>query len=184
MNKILVDEDIFLRPTTEIEPESLFELIDSNREYFGEFLSWVSFIKTIEDEKDYIEKLKNNETAIGFSVFYKDKLIGLAGFVEINKINKNAQMGYCLDKNFQGKGIISKACKKIIEYGFNELDLHRIEIRAAVSNQKSKAVIKRLNTVYEGVSRNYYLLNGKFSDCEVYSIIKNEYDVKFLKEEN
>ncbi len=179
MNKIVVDEDIFLIPTVEIEPKVLFEFIDSNREHFGEFLSWVPFIKTIEDEKNYIEKLNNDETTIGFSVFYKDKLVALTGFVEINKINKNAQIGYSLDKNFQGKGIMTRACKKIVEYGFKELDLQRIEIRAAVNNPKSKAVIKRLNAVYEGVSRNCYFLDGKFLDCEVYSVLKSEYDVKY-----
>lgn len=178
MDKIVVDEDIFLRFTEEIEPKILFELIDSNREYFGEFLNWVSFIKTVEDEKIYTEKLKSDETVVGFSVFYKNKLVALIGFVEIDKINKNAQIGYSLDEKFQGKGIMTKACKKILEYGFNELDLQRIEIRAAVSNQKSKAVIKRLNAVYEGVSRNYYLINGKFLDCEVYSVLKNLENIK------
>lgn len=177
MKKIVVDENILLRPTEEIEPKVVFELIDSNREHFGEFLSWVPFIQTIEDEEQFIERMKNDETSVGFSVFYNDKLVALTGLVEINKINKNAQLGYSLDKNYQGKGIMTKACKKILEYGFNELDLQRIEIRAAVNNQKSKAVIKRLGAAYEGIARHSYLLNGKFLDCEVYSILKNEYNI-------
>lgn len=171
MNNIIVDENISLKFLQDTSPKALFELIDSNREHFGEFLNWVPFIKTLEDEEKFIEKIKHDETSVGFSVFYKEKLVASAGLVEINKINKNAQMGYSLDKNFQGKGIMTKACKKIIEYGFKELDLQRIEIRAAVNNQKSKAVIKRLNAVYEGTLRKSYLLNGMYMDCEVYGIL-------------
>jgi len=170
-----IDENYSLEYMHKMNASDLFEFIDSNREELSEFLSWVHLIQTKYDEQKYIDLLKSNKTSISFIILFEGKIIGTNGFLCIDDINKNAQIGYCMDKNFKGKGINTKATKKIIEFGFSELDLQRIEFRIASKNIKSKAVANRLSAKFEGTLRKSYLLHNEFVDLEVYSILKNEY---------
>lgn len=173
MINLIIDNNINLKSIQDVNARDLFLLIENNRDYLSEFLNWVPFINLVEDEQEYVESLKNDETNVAFAILYENRVIGSIGFICIDNLNKNAQLGYCIDKDFQGKGIITKACKKIIEYGFQELELERIEFRIVKDNIKSKAVMERLSADFEGISRKSYFLNGAFVDCEIYSLLKN-----------
>ena len=141
----------------------------------SQFLNWVEFVKSVEDEQEYIESLKTDDTTICcFAILYEDKVIGTVGFLALDRLNKNAELGYCIDQNFQKKGIVTKACKSVIKYGFDSLNLERIEFRIVKDNFKSKSVMKRLSAVFEGVLRNAYLLNNSYVDREIYSLLKSE----------
>lgn len=62
----------------------------------------------------------------------------------INWSNKTAYIGYWLGEEFQGNGIMTKVAKTLTDYAFNELNLNKVEIRAAVENEKSRAIPERL----------------------------------------
>lgn len=174
MCKFEIDSDLYLKSMLEASAKDLFLFIDSNREYFRQFLNWVDCINSVEDEQNYLESLKNDDTNFAFVIIFEGKIIGSIGFICIDNLNDNAQIGYCIDEKFQGKGIVTKACKKLIEYGFEHLNLERIEFRIAKENFKSKAVMKRIAAEFEGVLRNSYYLNGGYIDCEIYSILRND----------
>lgn len=62
---------------------------------------------------------------------YKDtnKIIGRTGFVSIDELHKLTEIGFALSNDYWNMGIITKATKPIIRYGFEELELNRIEGR-------------------------------------------------------
>lgn len=68
-----------------------------------------------------------------------------------------------------------KSCKRLITYGFEELGLNRIEIKAAVENLKSQAIPEKLNFKKEGILRQAEFVNEKFLDLTLYSLLKEEY---------
>lgn len=173
MASIIIEDNIYLEPMVESNVNDLFLFIDSNRTYFREFLNWVDSIKVVEDEQKFIDSLRSDETSQAFVILFEGRIVGSIGFICIDKLNKNAQIGYCIDEHFQGKGIITKACKRVIEFGFSSLNLERIEFRIAKHNSKSKAVMKRLSADFEGVLRKSLFLNNRYIDCEIYSILKN-----------
>ena len=53
-------------------------------------------------------------------------------------------IGYWLGEQFQGKGIMTAACRVLVNYAFNEFKLHRVEIKCATGNTKSCAIPERL----------------------------------------
>jgi len=173
MLNLEIENNICLKPMQDADVKDLFQFIDSNRLYLRKFLNWVDSINAVEDEQNFIDSLKTDDTSLAFVILQNNKIIGSIGFICIDKINKNAQIGYCIDKNFQGKGIITKACNHIIEHGFDKLNLERIEFRIAKHNFKSKAVMQRLSADYEGTLRKSLFLNDSYIDCEVYSLLKN-----------
>jgi len=88
--------------------------------------------------------------------------------------NKNGSIGYWLTKNAEGKGIVTNSCKKLINYGFEQLGLHRLEIKAAVKNVKSQSIPRKLNLTKEGILREAELVNGVYMDLVLYSILRHE----------
>src|SRR5699024_11837667 len=67
------------------------------------------------------------------------------GFNDIDEDNNVGKMGYFLAEPFQQKGIMSRAYNAVIDYGFETLGLNRIEAYIADGNERSKALLRRLD---------------------------------------
>ncbi|MDA3616017.1 GNAT family N-acetyltransferase [Polluticaenibacter yanchengensis] len=176
--KWTIDENIEMEITAEKFAVPLFDVIDSNREHLSEFLSWVGNMQSVENLRKYLkncEQLYNDKTEISFVILFNKKPVGRIGLHFLNFYNRSGAIGYWLDKHAVGKGIITKCCRRLIDYGFNELSLNRIEIKAAVNNYRSQAIPVRLNFKKEGILREAEWLNDGFADLCIYSLLKKEW---------
>ncbi len=180
MNEVsLKKENIELKTFSIDEANKLYQLIDKNRNYMGEWLIWVDKTKSVEDvEKmiqSWIESREKGER-IHFGIWYQEKLIGVVYFGSINKDYRKGSIGYWLDSDYQGKGIMTKSCERLIEYGFNDLNLHRIEISCAARNIRSKAIPERLGFTKEGTFRESELIRGgKLVDNDCYALLEQDW---------
>ena len=175
---IQITENINLELTSENRAESMFQAINTNREHLSRFLPWVENMKSITNVKEYIKNSiaqTEEKKEVSFLIVSEKPVIGRIGIHNINFQNKNASIGYWLIKEAEGKGIISKATRSLITYAFQTLELNRIEIRAATDNQRSRSVPERLGMLKEGTLREAELVNGKFLDLEVYSVLSKEW---------
>lgn len=164
--------------TSQQHAEALFELVDNNREHLSRFLPWVGNMQSVENFNNYIrmcEQQYEQQTDVSFVIFYNGEAAGRIGLHYIHTHNKIGAIGYWLGKQFEGKGIVLHACKAIIEFGFKQLGLHRIEIKAAVKNSRSQAVPKKLNFIKEGILREAEWVNGEFHDLYLYSILQQDW---------
>ncbi len=178
MQTTLKKDEIELKTFSLGESLLLFSLVDKNRDYIGEWFTWVEKTKSVEDVeikiKEWEEKEKKGE-GINFGIWYKNKPVGVVGFNYVNKEHKKGEIGYWLDKDHQGKGIMTKACKLLIDYGFTRLNLHRIEISCAKGNDKSCAIPKRLGFTKEGQFRESGFIRGKFVDHYYYALLVGDW---------
>ncbi len=110
-----------------------------------------------------------------FEIAENNVFAGLISLKEIDNLNAKAEIGYWLDAAMTGKGIMTRSCKALISYAFDELRLNRICIKTAVANKKSAAIPLSLHFLPEGTERAGELLNNKFKDLLVYSILKHEW---------
>ncbi|HSI90037.1 MAG TPA: GNAT family protein, partial [Adhaeribacter sp.] len=110
-----------------------------------------------------------------YFIRHEGQLAGNIGLYHIDHQNKIAAIGYWLGAAFQGKGIITEACRKLIAYGFTELNLNRIEIKCGTGNLKSQAIPERLGFTKEAILRQAELVNGNFQDLYLYSLLKEEW---------
>jgi ribosomal-protein-serine acetyltransferase len=160
----------------QIAPE-LFKLVDKNRAHLKTFLPWLDK-NTIESDSLFFINLciENQKTTgnITFGIFLENKLIGLINYHYVDKTNKAAPMGYWMDIDHCGKGYITQAALALIEYGFKQLNLNRIEIRCAVENIASNSVAKKLNFKFEGQLRQAEWLYNKYVDHNIYSLLKSD----------
>jgi ribosomal-protein-serine acetyltransferase len=174
----LQKDNIILKQLDPSQAEVLLSLIEQNREYLGRWFSWVEKTNTVEDAKNFLQnemEIFIKGEGIYFGIWYENELAGIISFNHIHKLNRSATIGYWLGEKNQGKGIMTTACKLLIEYGFNTLKLHRIDISHAVGNERSAKVIKKLGFIHEGHFRKSELVKGEYVDQEYYGLLSNEW---------
>ncbi|WP_026772418.1 MULTISPECIES: GNAT family N-acetyltransferase [Sediminibacillus] len=179
-----VDDEIQLKLMELSDAEELFALTDSSRDYLREFLRWVDGTTTEEDTQAFIQSgLQHfaDNKSLTTAILYQGKIAGVIGFHEISWNNKSASIGYWLGENHQGKGIMSRSVKALTSYGFDRLDLNRIEIRAAAENVKSRAIPEKLGFTKEGCIRQAEWLYDHFVDHVVYGMLATEWPYEYKK---
>lgn len=177
-----IDEDLELRLLEIRHAEELFLLTDQNRNYLREWLPWVDSTTEVKHSKGFIEmglKQFSNNNGFQAGIWYKGKLAGCIGLHSINWSNKSTSIGYWLGESFQGKGIMTRACRAIVQYCFEKLNLKRVEIRVATGNYKSQAIPEKLGFQKEGCIRSAEFLYDKYVDHYIYGMLKEEFNFKF-----
>ena len=184
MLKIKADNEITLKEISIEHAEIIFNTINRDRKYLREWLDWVDDSKILDNTLDYIQAVSNNDMYHGrfvMEIWYKNYFAGIIDYHNGNKLCRHAEIGYWLGEKFQGRGIMTKACKTAVDYGFNDLGLNRIVIKCAEGNIKSQAIPKRLNFTHEGIEREGELLHGRFIDLYIYSMLKKEWSLFYGK---
>lgn len=139
--------------------------------------------KTEEDFQKEAFKHKNGYAAYNrsFLLFLltekiSNSIIGRCGLHNWNAAHHRAEIGYhMIDENFKGKGLMTEAVSAIIDYGFNQLNLHRIEALVGSSNIPSLKILAHHHFVKEGVLRQHFFTADKYEDSVVFSILYHEY---------
>ncbi|MFS0656936.1 GNAT family N-acetyltransferase [Bacillus sp. 179-C3.3 HS] len=172
------DQDVTLRLLEPRDAKSLFLLIQQSRQHLREWMLWVDSTQTEEDSMAFIQgamqqALQNNGFQAG--IWFRGELVGVIGTHQIQWVNRTVSIGYWLGEGYQGRGIMTKACKALVHYLFAECGLHRIEIRAAVDNNKSRRIAERLSFSLEGILRQCEWLGDRFADHCVYALLQPEY---------
>ena len=178
MFSLKVNGDIELRSVAEKDAEDIFEIVKRNYEHLRPFLYWVSEDYSLENARDFIrqtEKAVAENTSQAYGIFYREKIVGVIGFVNFKWTSRRAEIGYWIDKNHEGKGIITESCKSLINYAFAELNMNRIEIRCATENIRSRRIPERLNFKLEGVLRQALWRHTRFFDMAIYSLLAEEW---------
>ncbi len=103
------------------------------------------------------------------------KMIGTCGFTRFSIESNSAEVGYVLNPDFWGMGIAPEVVSKVLEFGFNELDLNRIEARYMVGNDRSRRVMEKVGMTFEGVNREAMHVKGRYVSIGVCSILKSEF---------
>ncbi|SET24279.1 ribosomal-protein-serine acetyltransferase [Oceanobacillus limi] len=173
-----IDEELSLRSLVEQDAVALFHLIDSSRSYLREWLPWVDETSNLQDSMKFIhdsQQLYERRVGLNAGIFYRDQLVGIAGFNSFDWRNQIGYIGYWLGMSFQGKGIMTRVVRALTDYAFHQLHLNRIDIRAAYDNHKSRAIPERLGYQIEGQIRQAEWLYDHYVDHVIYSMLANEW---------
>jgi ribosomal-protein-serine acetyltransferase len=101
--------------------------------------------------------------------------VGIIGLNRLDRFHKQTEIGYWLAEECQGRGIMTACCRTLVDFVFREYGLHRVEIRAAVGNTKSRAIPERLGFTHEGTLREAEWVNDRFVDGAVYAVLEHDW---------
>ena len=108
-----------------------------------------------------------------------NKIIGSIGLTSYNIYNSRIELSYDLAKEFWRKGIMTKAIKAVLAYGFQSLDVNRIEAFTSVENIASRNLLLKCNFTFEGVLRQHRYHNNSYRDACVFSLLRSEFNPNF-----
>ena len=80
-------------------------------------------------------------------------------------------IGYAVCKSREGKGLMKQLCQYVIQFAFDDLDLHRVMANYMPCNQRSEALLNRLGFEREGLARKYLCINGEWEDHVLTSLV-------------
>lgn len=163
-----------LAPTSE-NLKIIFDIIVENRDEFNPWLEWVDFVKKPEDEKCVLE---NDKISPEWFIQFDNKIVGRIGFVALSRGNNRGEIGYWLDKNASGHGIMTEAFKLIEKNAFKKWGFNRIELKIDPENVKSLGVAKRMGFTQEAVLRQEHFIHDVYKDSILFSKLKSEYEAK------
>jgi ribosomal-protein-serine acetyltransferase len=158
------------------DAERIFQLVEQNREYLAKWLPWVSDTKSVEDSKTFLESVEANHTSrngIHCGIVVREQLVGLIGLRFVSG-EYTANIGYWLSAHVSGLGLVTRSVRRICQYGFEDLNLQRIEIRAATENGRSWQIAERLGFTREGKLRHCEKIADQFLDHYMYSLIRTD----------
>jgi ribosomal-protein-alanine N-acetyltransferase len=102
--------------------------------------------------------------------------MGECGFHTWDRRHHRAELFYLLRKDeFKGKGFMTEVLKTVLDFGFNEMKLHRIKALVADWNEPSVRLLKRFGFTFEGTLREDYLVEGKYENSDCYSLLVSEF---------
>ena len=109
------------------------------------------------------------------------KMVGTCGFTAFNCTSDSAEVGYVLNPDYWGKGIAPEALTRVLEFGFDDLGLHRIEAKFMEENDRSRRVMEKVGMRFEGVLREAMYVKGNYVNIGICSILESEWRAKHEK---
>ncbi|WP_430787242.1 GNAT family N-acetyltransferase [Virgibacillus flavescens] len=173
----LETERIILRKITMDDAQDLFEY--ASEAVVSRYVPWEAH-NSIEDSRAFLEYIttayeQNKKLTWAIELKTENKMIGTIDFVNWIPKHFKAEITYVLSHKYWGRGLTQEAAKELLKYGFESMQLNRVEAPIMVGNIQSQRVLEKLGMKYEGLARESFVMNGEFLDLAMYSILKDEF---------
>ena len=177
--------DVSLRLVRRLDALQVQYLLDSDREWLEKWEATSPGIRSEVNARWLISNLISQArrgTGLGFVIRYKGQIVGQLNVANILYGSvSSATIGYWIASNFAGKNITPTAVALAIDYLFDEVGLHRIEIDIRPENQPSLRVVEKLGLRCEGLKERFIHIDGAWRDHKIFAITKEEHQGSLLR---
>ncbi len=174
-NPFLIGNRIYLRPLDESDVDRCLRWIND-----PEVLSTIGqrFPKSRIREEEWLATQYKSEKHFSVAIVIKDgdRHIGNCGFNDIDYANRKAVFGILIgEKDEWDKGYGTEAARLLVDYGFNQLNLHRISLQVYSNNPRAIRAYEKAGFTREGTMRESYFRNGRYYDTLIMAILNAEW---------
>lgn len=179
MFKHFIGDDAYLAHIEEQHAADLNALVKNTYEHLREWSNWLKDNDTTVEQT--LEWIRRNRLRYGsgegyeIGIWYQGQMAGQIGYNFFDRENRNTEIGYWLGASFQGKGLVRRSCRALIDNAFTHLDMNRVEIKCCVGNLKSRKIAEDLEFKLEGIAREAEWLHDRFEDLAVYAMLAAEW---------
>lgn len=132
--------------------------------------------KNIEQERDFFEEVISSDEDVHLAISREEDIIGIVSLEEHDKDLQVSEIGIWIEPEHHGNGYGTEAARLITDYGFNELNLHKIMARVYRENTGSQRIWEKLDFTKEGELREQAYIEGEFRNVYLYGILKTEWE--------
>ncbi len=170
-----------LRPITSDDVEDVFALFgrDDVTRYWG-----FARLESESAAADLIESILSEcrtgrlfEWGVVERSSTQDRLIGTCALCDVHPLHARADLGFAVHPDFQNRGYAGEAASAVVEYGFRQLDLHRLTADADPRNEPSLRLLRRLGFREEGHVREHYWQSDEWQDGILFGLLASEWAV-------
>jgi ribosomal-protein-serine acetyltransferase len=177
MQPVALDAERMLRPVAADDLDELHTLVSVNREHLAPWMPWAADVGR-EGTETFLTTAQEQAAGgngVQLAITQRGRIVGIIGFHYVSRLQSSTSLGYWLDARAQGRGTVTLAVSKLVDHAFSVWRLHRVEIRAAVDNARSRAIPLRLGFVEEGVMRDGERFGDRYVDLVVYSMLEPDW---------
>lgn len=169
-----LNSDYFVRPLLENDLGGAYVTWFEDQDVC-KYSSHGKFFKTPDYFKAYFESLNGEDKIVWAICHQADGHIGNISLQSISSINRNAEFAIILgDKRHWGNGVARIAGAKLIEHGFDKLNLERVYCGTAANNVAMRKLALALGMTEEGCRRSHLYLDGCWVDVVEYGLLRSE----------
>jgi len=174
---VTLSSGVILRSYRPEDAPALLTAVDADRERLGRWMPWVPHSTNVEAFAGFIAAARRQEddgVAFHRGLFDGATVAGGCG-ATVDLVNREAEIGYWLGGAYEGRGVITEAVGAVLEFLFDDYAVHRVVIRAAVDNLRSRAVAERYRFTEEGILRQALILDEVPTDAVICSLLEDEW---------
>lgn len=169
---ILKDDIVLLRAIEEDDARVLMDLIN-DPEVENSVFGW-SYPVSLSSQKKWISNI-TNDTVVRYIIEVGQEAVGVAIISSVDMKNRTSNMNIKLLKSARGRGIATHALNLIIQYCFEELNMHCLTANVIERNEDSRKLWQKLGFNEDGILRQRIYKNGAYHNIVSYSLLKEEY---------
>ncbi len=133
------------------------------------------------EAKERLEEWARAKNPVSLSIVARegDVLIGTAGLLKIDSVHRRGELAIVIgEKAYWSKGYGTEAIKTLLNYGFSRLNLNMVYLGTIDLNERAIKAYEKVGFAHDGVIREKYLIDGKYCNCIMMSILKREWEKK------
>ena len=174
---ILETERLTLRKLRIDDAEDMFDY--ARRADVTTYLTWECHPDSAYTREylQYVQKQYEDGEFYDWAVVHKGtgRMIGTCGFTSFDDDNNAGELGYVLNPDFHGQGLMPEAVREVMKFGFLRLNLHRITARYMEGNLPSRRVMEKVGMSFEGTFRRAVYIKGDYRTVSSCAILREEY---------
>jgi ribosomal-protein-serine acetyltransferase len=167
-----------LRPLEPWQAGDFAEFIERNRPHLAAWLPWATTITDAAIARGFLQDYADRQAADRgriYGLWLNGVLAGGTLFRVFDPRSGTCEVGVWLGADAEGRGLITRAVRGMIDWAIHERGMRRVEWRTVPANARSLAVAKRLGMTQEGVLRQAFELNGTRHDIEIWALLADDW---------
>jgi ribosomal-protein-serine acetyltransferase len=165
-----------IRPYRIEDADACYRAIMQSVDTLSDWMPWAEPTRTLEAQQAWVaSKVEafRNRTEFEFAIVsMRGRYVGGCGLNRIDTVNQRANLGYWVKSSATGQGAATAATRLLVEWGFANTELERLEVIVSTRNPASLRVAQKAGAVREGVLKKRLLLHGEWHDAVMHAFTR------------
>lgn len=175
---VLTSERLQLSEITRDDTEAILNLFGNEDVTRYNDVETLTELREAGELIEFVQDRYNNHIGMRWGIRLAespDELIGTCGYNWWTRHNRCAEIGYDLHPDYWNKGIMTEALHQLVRFGFQQMNLNRIEADVTPGNEGSVRVLEKIGFVEEGLLRQRGYWKGEFHDLRFFALLREDY---------